>query len=431
MDSVESYLLNDAFCKENLYNCVNSFPYQIIGTKINLNQFIKSELENHILECEPKFKNQLDKAVKYNDSNKFKKLKSIFEEVSEAELQEAIKLCDKHNSKVSREFPQITLEKTGEKSNYYTLYSHSEKYDVNSKKNIIITKYLQNVSIDLLKAVNRLISYYPTTRINLSTDDYRIKSASKINSQNNPTLTFGKYNGKDILSVCKIDKNYCLWLMKQFETNKKLSAIQSKIYDIIYLINKENGWNKLNEGGQIGNTFNSLGSAKELGVTPNIDGHDMIAKCDCGENFSYQNSKKNIVWKCPECNGMKRIETDSFVDEIKSKYNLTYTENLSEKGKTFYDVSFNGDRIGMVEFHKEKNNYVEIDRIYLEKNKQKQGFGQKIIFDILRHTNSDGFILYPLDQIPWVKMGLTFIKGEYPYMTISKEEFISKNSSKL
>ena len=121
----------------------------------------------------------------------------------------------------------------------------------------------------------------------------------------------------------------------------------------------------------------------------------------------------------------------SFTDKIKSKYNLTYTENLSDKGKTFYDVSFNGDRIGMVEFHKEKNNYVEIDRIYLEKNKQKQGFGQKIIFDVLKHTNSDGFILYPLDQIPWVKMGLTFIKGEYPYMTISKEDFISKNSSKL
>lgn len=73
---------------------------------------------------------------------------------------------------------------------------------------------------------------------------------------------------------------------------------------------KKSSWfDKMKNGGSIkGNgTFNSLGSAKELGVTTKIDGHDMIAKCDCGENFSYQNSKKNIVWKCPECKEIKQI----------------------------------------------------------------------------------------------------------------------------
>jgi hypothetical protein len=66
---------------------------------------------------------------------------------------------------------------------------------------------------------------------------------------------------------------------------------------------------KMNEGGSIKSkgTFKQLGSAKELGITPKIAGHDMIAICDCGEKFSYQNSKKNIVWECPECKGMKRI----------------------------------------------------------------------------------------------------------------------------
>jgi hypothetical protein len=67
--------------------------------------------------------------------------------------------------------------------------------------------------------------------------------------------------------------------------------------------------NILKEGGSIksNGTFKPLGSAKELGITPKIAGHDMIAKCDCGEKFSYQNSKKDILWQCPECNGMKRI----------------------------------------------------------------------------------------------------------------------------
>lgn len=54
-------------------------------------------------------------------------------------------------------------------------------------------------------------------------------------------------------------------------------------------------------------TFKPLGFAKELGIKPNIARHDMIAKCDCGEKFSYQSSKKNILWQCPECNGIKRI----------------------------------------------------------------------------------------------------------------------------
>ena len=121
----------------------------------------------------------------------------------------------------------------------------------------------------------------------------------------------------------------------------------------------------------------------------------------------------------------------SFADEIMSKYNLSYIKKISDKAKIFYDVNFNGARIGMVEFHKVADNYIEIDRIYLDKNQQKQGFGQKIIFDVLKHTNSDGFILYPLEQSVWVKMGLSFIKDKYPYMTISKKEFINKNSSKL
>jgi hypothetical protein len=68
---------------------------------------------------------------------------------------------------------------------------------------------------------------------------------------------------------------------------------------------------KMDNGGSIKSkgTFRSLGTSKELGITPNIVGHDMIAKCDCGEKFSYQNSKKNIIWECPECKGMKRIKT--------------------------------------------------------------------------------------------------------------------------
>ena len=276
MNKVKDFILNSIEYKENgLDWCLNKFGYSIVSTKIKLNDFIKLQLENNISKCEPRFKNQLDKARKLNDSNKFQKLKAIFVEVSDVELQEAIELCDKHNSKITQEFPQITLEKTGVQLNYYTLYKHSEVYDVNSKQNIIVAKYLQNVSIDLLKAVNKLISHYPTTRVNLSTDDYRIKSSTKINSQNNPTITFGKYNGKDILSIWKLDKKYCLWLKGEFEKNKNTSTTQQKIYDIISQLeiedtNFENGGDiRFDDGGEV---FNIDSEIERKKVISNIMG---------------------------------------------------------------------------------------------------------------------------------------------------------------
>jgi len=56
------------------------------------------------------------------------------------------------------------------------------------------------------------------------------------------------------------------------------------------------------DGGTIKSNHSSLGSASELGITPKITGHDLIAECgDCGDKFSYQKVKSNILWECPNC----------------------------------------------------------------------------------------------------------------------------------
>ena len=61
-------------------------------------------------------------------------------------------------------------------------------------------------------------------------------------------------------------------------------------------------------GGIINDTHSSLGSSKELGISPIVREHDMIAECgDCGDKFSYQNSKNHILWECPDCKSIKRI----------------------------------------------------------------------------------------------------------------------------
>jgi hypothetical protein len=51
-----------------------------------------------------------------------------------------------------------------------------------------------------------------------------------------------------------------------------------------------------------------LGKAKDLEIIPEIKDHDMIAECKtCGTNFSYLNEKKENLWKCNNCNSIKKI----------------------------------------------------------------------------------------------------------------------------
>lgn len=72
---------------------------------------------------------------------------------------------------------------------------------------------------------------------------------------------------------------------------------------------EEIGYN-YNAGGTIvKQTFRSLGTLKSLHIEPPMIGHDMLAECDCGEQFSYENSSKNILWECPGCKEKKHIQS--------------------------------------------------------------------------------------------------------------------------
>lgn len=100
-----------------------------------------------------------------------------------------------------------------------------------------------------------------------------------------------------------------------------------------YLIKARRKNSSYKDGGAITNgTFNPLGSAKEIGITPKIAVHDMIAKCDCGEKFSYQNSKKDILWQCLECNGMKRIDATKMADGGKIIFKIKSKKAVNEYG---------------------------------------------------------------------------------------------------
>jgi hypothetical protein len=128
---------------------------------------------------------------------------------------------------------------------------------------------------------------------------------------------YNKIDEKAVIDMKSLIKNeYGLDFIKTLKGKYHQPINAESKYDGVidyYLIF---GNKKLKDGGSINSekTFNPIGSAQELGIIPNIEGHDMIAKCNCGGKFSYQNSKKNIVWECPECNGMKRISENKMGD---------------------------------------------------------------------------------------------------------------------
>ena len=109
------------------------------------------------------------------------------------------------------------------------------------------------------------------------------------------------------------DDNYILVFEEKLDhwKNAKNKIERREYYEDIIEKSEFKPYTKMRSGGSIKGkgTFNQLGSAKELGITPEIKEHDMVGMCDCGERFSYKNSKKDLLWKCPECSGMKRIVT--------------------------------------------------------------------------------------------------------------------------
>ncbi len=116
--------------------------------------------------------------------------------------------------------------------------------------------------------------------------------------------------------------------------------------------------------------------------------------------------------------------------EIKSNYGLNYISTGKGKHGEIFDIKTRkGNKIGMVEYHKKNDTTIEIDRMYIDGKHQKQGNGQKIIHDLLEKENINNFELYPLDPVPWVKMGMVFNEQGNLYM--NKKDFLEYNKNKL
>lgn len=134
----------------------------------------------------------------------------------------------------------------------------------------------------------------------LISDGYSFSPFDHSLKQNKIGKEFEYVISTPIENVKKYIKNITI-----FEGNAILGYIDKTATDYVnkYYLNSDI---RFKEGGMPKKeTFNSIGSAIGFGTIPMIEGHDMVAECDCGEKFTYQNSKKDTLWQCPKCNVKK------------------------------------------------------------------------------------------------------------------------------
>lgn len=202
---------------------------EIIAKNSGFKNEIDIILEKYSKFFEPKYKNELEKARTLNDKDKYKVLKAIYDEVPPEELDEAIRLVDEHNSKIKNSDSMMVFAKTGSEQNYYTLFL------VNTKGAF----FKQNVSVDFLVGVKKVLNHYPNMLVDVNPNTVKKKNSSKMNGANNPTITFGKYNGLDVLSLWEKDKNYALWLLKELSNKPNITNTQLLIVKLLDQLNKE------------------------------------------------------------------------------------------------------------------------------------------------------------------------------------------------
>ena len=157
----------------------------------------------------------------------------------------------------------------------------------------------------------KLPIYFPIYPQKVNT--YTLAEKTSINAPDTVLVIDENSNVVDILYRVEYRTHYQGWFEYKGKDNFKALiewydvVENNKVPRKIFLYDGiENS--KMNFGGTVVKIHSQLGSSKELGISPIVREHDMIAECgDCGDKFSYQNAKKHILWECPECKSIKRI----------------------------------------------------------------------------------------------------------------------------
>jgi hypothetical protein len=172
-------------------------------------------LPDHVMissnEILKKYKEDIEKAKKTGPTSQPVGWKKETEE----DVLKVIDMLDNHNANANKNIKgYYTIDVTGKFSVYYTFWRHRELDKETAKFAAFIktTHYMQNLTTNLVTAVEKAIRLRPSVRIFLE------EASTKTHVIGKPLFfKFGKYRGMNIIDVYNENPQYFIWLDKNSE----------------------------------------------------------------------------------------------------------------------------------------------------------------------------------------------------------------------
>ena len=224
-----------------------------------------------------------------------------WKEVPEEIKEEANRLIDEHNSKVTLDPKKgsYLIDVTGKHQVYYTFWRFRE-IDPRFAAFIKNPIYFGNLSTDLLGSVKKVLSksIVADVPVELMTDETRQGMIGR--TKKTPAFTFGKYRGKTFPEVYLEDPAYFAWLSKnandkyaRTETSLAIGAFAQMYFDDVTKKNQETSTSEF--VGKVGDSYQGeleLYNVKYVEPKAYQDGYTVFKMKD-------SNGNKFISYKFP------------------------------------------------------------------------------------------------------------------------------------
>ena len=127
-------------------------------------------------------------------------------------------LVAKHNEGKAFDSSYYIVDLTGSKQVYFTLFKYTKVVEGFFNP----YKYIKNLSINIVQAVEELLIRANNTPVIVCYDDNNnplLTGFRKRNKEGVPQLHFGKYKGMTVAEIWEKDRNWIIWFNKEYKTN--------------------------------------------------------------------------------------------------------------------------------------------------------------------------------------------------------------------
>ncbi len=147
-------------------------------------------------------------------TNELTRTKNTYTDEQIAQLESLVKT---HNEGKSFESSYFIVDLTGEKQVYFTLYRYAKP----TTGFVNPYRYIKNLSIDIVQAVEEILGRASNTAVLICYDDNNnplLTGFRKRTKEGIPNVPFGKYKGMTIAEIWEKDRNWVMWFNKEYKT---------------------------------------------------------------------------------------------------------------------------------------------------------------------------------------------------------------------